>query len=357
MRRRVPEPAAEAAPSLAARLWSFAARTPGSAAIVVICVAVFAYTSWASRHDPDGLALLRCGASERSHLWRGEYWRLVTPMFLHGGAFHLGANMVFGTTWNLAVERTLGTRRFLLLYLLSGVFGTATSVLLHDAMSVGASGAMFGMIGVVLVLQLRASGSFARFVRNPSVRSLVFSIAMWIAIGFQLGGIDNAAHLGGLFYGGVLAYVITAHLRPMDDPRPAPPPEPGAHRIHWAMALTVLAFAVAAACRRWPNQRARVGGYEASLRAVAAIRANDLATAEREATRAVELDDASPKLFALRGAIRQERGDAKGAEADYERALRSAEPDWAGRDEVADNLAALREAKGAPSTSSSAPRR
>lgn len=340
-----PEP--EAGPTLAARLVALK-RTPASVAIVVACVGAYAFTAW--KGDPDdALSLLRFGASERSHLWRGELFRLVTPMFLHGGLLHLGANMLFGSTWNLAVERTLGTRRFALLYLLSGVFGTATSVLLHDAVSVGASGAMFGMVGVVLALHYRAAGSAARFVRHPAVRSLVFSVGMWVAIGFQMKGIDNWAHLGGLFYGGVLAYVLTANLRPHDAVDPAPPPEPGAHRIHWAMALTVLAFAVAAAGRRWPTQRSKVGAFEALQEAYPAIEGRDLPRADALLARAVEYDDSMPEVFTARATVRDLRGDERGAIEDLERALRVAPPGWPPREIVADALAKTRAEASAPS--------
>ncbi len=328
-------------PSLAERVGRLR-ETPGSAAIIVACVAVYAFV--ASRGDTsDGLLLLRYGASERSHIWRGEYWRLVTPMFLHGGLLHLGVNLFFGSSWNIAIERVLGTRRFLLLYLLSGVFGTCASVLLHDGISVGASGAMFGMVGAVLALQLRAAGSFGRFIRNPGVHSLVFSVALWIAIGFSATGIDNWAHLGGFTYGGVLGWVLTAGLAPRPEGGAVPPARDAhlAHRVEWAIALTILAFAATATCRRWPRQRARYGAYEAFRAARAADAAGDEARARRELDRAIDYDDSVPDYYAARGVVREKSGDFAGAADDYGRALRVAPSSWEGREATRHDLETL----------------
>lgn len=335
------------APSLVQRLGRLR-ETPGTAAIIVVCLAVYAYTAFKS--DPkNGLDLLRYGASERSHVWRGEYWRLFTPMFLHGGVLHLGMNLVFGSSWNFAVERVLGTFRFLLLYLLAGVFASATSVLLHDAISVGASGAMFGMIGAVVALYYRGAGDFQRFARNPAVRSLLFSVAMWVAIGFSITGIDNWAHLGGFVYGGGLGYVLTdfvAPVRPDGEPaEPTPPRERAAHWVHWAMALTVLAFVAAAACRRWPTQRAQIGAFEGVRASHVALKAGDLERARSEIDRAIGYDDSTPDVFAVRAVVRLEQGDLEGAIADFERALRVAPSSWEGLEATRKELARLRDAE------------
>jgi membrane associated rhomboid family serine protease len=337
---RSPSPA----PSLVERLGRLR-DTPGTVAIIVVCLAVYAYTA-VKGDTSNALDLLRFGASERSHIWRGEYWRLFTPMFLHGGLLHLGLNLFFGSTWNAAVERVLGTSRFLLLYLLSGVIGSATSVLLHDAISVGASGAMFGMIGAVLALHLRGAGSFERFWRNPAVRSLLFSVAMWVAIGFSAGGIDNWAHLGGFAYGAVLGYVLTDFVEPVPAPgepaAPRAPRERAAHWIHWAMALTVLGFVATAACRRWPTQRAQIGALDALEAAQEAHEAGDAARARREVDRAIGFDDRVPDVFVTRAALREEQGDLRGAVDDLDRALRVAPGSWTRADATRKALDELR---------------
>lgn len=322
---------ASPAPSLVQRLGRLR-ETPGTAAIIVACLAVYAYT--ALKADPTGSQLLRLGATERSHIWRGEYWRLFTAMFQHGGLLHLGMNLFFGSTWNAAVERVLGTFRFLLLYLLSGVFASATSVLLHDGSSVGASGAMFGMIGAVLALQYRGAGSFTRFWRNPGVRSLLFNVAIWVAIGFSATDLhfDNWAHVGGFAYGAVLGYVLLDFIVPAradgTPAAPTPPRERAEHWVHWAMALTVLGFVAAAACRRWPTQHAKLGAYEAYFDSKHAHDAGDLARARQELDRAIGYDDSMPDLFFTRAKLRAGLGDFVGAIDDVEHALRVAEPSW-----------------------------
>jgi membrane associated rhomboid family serine protease len=352
---------ASPAPSLVQRLGRLR-ETPGTAAIVVACLAVYAYT--ALKADPTGTQLLRLGATERSHVWRGEYWRLFTAMFQHGGLLHLGMNLFFGSTWNAAVERVLGTFRFLLLYLLSGVFASATSVLLHDGSSVGASGAMFGMIGAVLALQYRGAGSFNRFWRNPGVRSLLFNVAIWVAIGFSATDLhfDNWAHVGGFAYGAVLGYVLLDFIVPVrDDGEPAaptPPRERAAHWVHWAMALTVLGFVAAAACRRWPTQRSQLGGFEAYQASAEAHEAGDVARARREIDQAIGFDDRVPDYFVARAALREEQGDLRGGVDDLEHALRVAPASWKQADAVRRALDELRtlagwKAEGAASAAAS----
>jgi rhomboid protease GluP len=92
-------------------------------------------------------ALIAAGALERSQVWAGQWWRLLTAVFLHIGLIHLLANSLFGFSWCRVVERVLGHGRFLALYLVAGLGASASSLLAHDVISAGASGALFGMIG------------------------------------------------------------------------------------------------------------------------------------------------------------------------------------------------------------------
>ena len=99
--------------------------------------------------------LLSFGAAYGPSLERGEYWRLVTPMFLHGGIIHLGINSYALLILGTILERVYGYGRFSLLYLMSGAAGCAASMILSERTSVGASGAIFGIAGALLVVGFR----------------------------------------------------------------------------------------------------------------------------------------------------------------------------------------------------------
>jgi membrane associated rhomboid family serine protease len=130
----------------------------------------------------------------------GEYWRLFTAMFLHYGPFHLGMNMLALWWFGGAIEQALGRGRYLLLYLVSGLAGSAGALVFSpDSATVGASGAIFGILGAALVLERQRTyvlggGAFGIIAHN-------------LVITFALPGISIGGHLGGLAGGslGVLA--------------------------------------------------------------------------------------------------------------------------------------------------------
>jgi len=331
----------EARPSLFQRLRS----APATVVLSIISLAVFALATRKGETTNVDI-LVRFGASERSHVWRHEYWRFVTPMFLHIGIVHLLWNVYAIGSWCLPVERALGTPRFLVAYLLSGIFAVAASLLGHDAVSAGASGAGFGVVGVTLSILLYSHGSFANFIRDPSVRSILFWIAIWIAIG--LGGVlsmDNYAHLGGFAYGALLGWIFTQSSRWASAYR----------RLAWAMALSVLVFAVAAAAKRWPSQTSRYGAKEATIAAEAAFRRGDASAALLKLDEARGYGDDSPELLQARALCLELLGRPKDAVAEYEHVLQRAPADWPHRKAVEDQLAAARRSlPPSPSASSSA---
>lgn len=185
------------APSLLGQL----REAPVTAALFAVCIAVFVAaerTGSTTRSE----TLVAWGATWRWAVWRGEWWRLFTSMFLHIGVVHLGWNLFAGFGWCRPVERHLGAGRFLALYLLSGVVGAAASVLGHDAVSAGASGALFGVIGVVFAADRAASGSWRATLLERQARNAGM-VALWFVVGAGA-GFDNWAHLGGLATGLVL---------------------------------------------------------------------------------------------------------------------------------------------------------
>jgi len=138
----------------------------------------------------------------------GEVWRLLTAMFLHGSIAHVGLNMLTLYSIGSVVETLFGHRRFLMVYFASGLGGSLMSVLLgsYYGTSVGASGAIFGLFGVLIVFFYRYRSRLTDGGRE-FWRSLIFSAVMVLAVGFIPGSIiDNWGHLGGLLVGAGLAW-------------------------------------------------------------------------------------------------------------------------------------------------------
>jgi len=125
----------------------------------------------------------------------GEWWRLFTPMFLHYGPLHLGLNMLALWWFGSAVEQVLGRGRYLLLYLVSGVAGSAGALIASpNSLTVGASGAIFGILGAAFVLERQRTYVLGGGAGMLIVLNLVFSLAVpGISIGGHLGGLAGGA--------------------------------------------------------------------------------------------------------------------------------------------------------------------
>ena len=146
----------------------------------------------------DVRTLVRFGAMYRDLIEAGEWWRIVTPVFLHGGLIHLAFNSWVLFDLGPAVEGLYGPQKYLVLYVLTGAAGFVLSYLWHPfAFSVGASGAIFGLIGVMIAYGYRNRRGAGEAVRNMFVRWAIYMLIF----GYMMGGIDNAAHIGGLVSG------------------------------------------------------------------------------------------------------------------------------------------------------------
>lgn len=127
----------------------------------------------------------------------GEYYRLITAMFLHGSVLHLFVNMY--SLWIIGnqLENFLGKNKYLVIYLISGLSGSLMSVSLTGSLSLGASGAIFGLLGSLLYFGY----NYRLYLGSVLVRQLIPIIILNLSIGFLIPGIDNAAHVGGLVGG------------------------------------------------------------------------------------------------------------------------------------------------------------
>ncbi len=130
----------------------------------------------------------------------GQIWRLFTPMLLHAGIVHIGFNMYALFVFGPGLERHFGRWRFLLLYILSGFAGNVASFLFTDANSLGASTAIFGLLGAEGIFLVQNRKLFAGQFRGAIANIIFIAVVNLLIIG-SLPGIDNWGHIGGLVGG------------------------------------------------------------------------------------------------------------------------------------------------------------
>jgi membrane associated rhomboid family serine protease len=163
---------------------------------------------------PSARDLIDLGAENRILVAQGQYWRLFTSMFLHAGIIHVAFNAWALYVFGSVLERDIGRVRFIAIYLSTGLFASATSyALLADvtnvaelgAVSVGASGAVFGVLGAFFIYNWRRRDQALANARvNQIIPLLVLNLILTFAVGF----IDWRAHVGGLVAGIVGGYLV-----------------------------------------------------------------------------------------------------------------------------------------------------
>lgn len=192
-------------------------------AILATIVVIYVLSSLLSGSltQPRLGALILLGAKENRLIDAGQYWRLITATFLHANLIHIFFNSYALFALGPESERIYGTGRFLALYFIAGLGGSVASYLFSPAPSVGASGAIFGLIGglgVFFYLSRRALGEFAR----AQVQSMAAIAMINLFIGFASPGvIDNWGHMGGLVAGAAVGAALAPRLTL--DPQLYPP--------------------------------------------------------------------------------------------------------------------------------------
>jgi membrane associated rhomboid family serine protease len=174
-------------------------------ALIAVNIAVY-LISLAAGGDVNGVGseLFERGALFGPLVADGDWWRLITAAFLHHGPIHLLMNMLALWFVGAAIEESLGRGRYILLYLVSGLAGSAGALLVDPlAVTVGASGAVFGILGAWLILEWQATGSFVGQAFTWIAINLVFT--------FAVSNISWGGHLGGLA-GGVLCTLALARF-------------------------------------------------------------------------------------------------------------------------------------------------
>ena len=217
---------------------------PLTVAILVVLVAIFLVEirvgALTSRE-----AIVAMGALARERVAAGEYWRLLTAPWLHGGVDHLVGNGVALFILGMLCEAAFGPAQFVVLYVLSGLAGSLVSLAVSAGPSVGASGAIFGLQGAAIVLfRLHRDRLLVRD-RRVGLVLLVWAIYSIVA-GLMEPFIDNGAHIGGALGGALIARRLhPVVLSPL-------PPERAATVRRW---LWLVAALLAAALVGWSTRR------------------------------------------------------------------------------------------------------
>ena len=200
----------------------FSGRTDLVAGVMIVCVALYGATlaldlkgvsfgGLLSMLSPSNGALYTFGMTGGEAWRRGHWWTMSTATFLHGGLIHLGFNMLWLRYLGPTVMKEMGPSRFLATFLLTGIVGSLLSNLygvywLHQVPwpSIGASGGVFGLMGVLLAFGRRRGGAWGRQLQGQ--------MALWAliagGIGFVMPGVNNAAHLGGFGAGIAMGYFM-----------------------------------------------------------------------------------------------------------------------------------------------------
>ena len=210
---------------------------------VNIAISILILALWGSKSGSSGLlgllsppseALCLMGLKWGPAIWNGQIWRLVTANYLHGGIIHLLFNSIALMNLGPLIESAFGWRKLFILYTTTGVAAFVVSTLVFPMRpSIGASGAIFGMLGFVIV--------YGRYRAGPSARALSEHLMRWLMFGVIMlfvPGIDNAAHIGGLITGAVMGLFMT----------PEEPRSGAEDRLLWiatgvAIGVTLLSFA------------------------------------------------------------------------------------------------------------------
>ncbi len=183
--------------------------------------------------DIDARTLFLFGGKHREAIFFGQWWRLVTAGFLHGGLFHILMNSWVLFDLGAQVEEVFGQRRLVVIYFVSTVVGFFASTFWSPVLSIGASAGVFGLIGAMIALGAQSGTALGAAIKTHYLRWAVYGLLMGFLPFFRA---DNAAHLGGLAAGFACAWVA-GMPRLIDDWR---------ERI-WTL-LAIVSLAITALC-------------------------------------------------------------------------------------------------------------
>lgn len=224
---------------------------PQDTPLAYIILLAYAVLMFDGRPPDSELTLAQWG---RHHLsssgWdvqQGQVWRLLSYAFVHGGFVHVAMNAMSLLALGPALERWLGTAKFALLYAITAISGALAAIWWDGPLTplVGGSGALFGMIGAYVAINMRAGRHLLDFLEHGGASSLLGVLAANLILGLVIPQISNSAHLGGLLGGFVLTFCF---LEPARTPADA--------ISRWARAGWIALFLSNLAFACWPVTRA-----------------------------------------------------------------------------------------------------
>lgn len=165
--------------------------------LIGICVVLFFLTYILGNGSNDAMTLLSFGANYGPLVRNGQYYRLITGTFLHASLFHLFFNCYALYIVGSQIESFVGRTKYIIIYLVSALTGSLLSIVFSDSISIGASGAIFGLFGALLYFGYHYRVYLGSVIRSQIIPIIIFNLAL----GFLITGIDNAAHIGGLVGG------------------------------------------------------------------------------------------------------------------------------------------------------------
>ena len=189
--------------------------------LMILNITVFILMILSGVHfiSPTADGLIQWGANQSSLTLDGQWWRLLTCMFIHVGILHLLVNMYALASLGSTLEPLLGKWKFLMVYALTGIFASLTTTAFNPYVtSAGASGAIFGIIGIYTAILL--TPLIDKEIRFTLLKNVFILLAINIAFGLSNSSIDNSAHMGGLISGIVLGFLLYPILRNEENKLP-----------------------------------------------------------------------------------------------------------------------------------------
>lgn len=252
--------------------------------IIGLNAVIWLFTEYyGKRYNVD--ANLTFGAKVNTLIMSGEYWRLITPIFLHGGLMHIAFNSYSLYNLGPTVEKVFGRLKYLFIYLASGILGNVASFIFSPNPSVGASGAIFGLFGALIYMGQKRKILFTGSFGSGILITLVFNLGY----GFSNSGIDNFAHIGGLVGG----YLFSSALGLMGDRKIT------SQKIALFVLSIALIFGGTATGFQTPSNRQELTTVKAAdliKQAAAKYDAKDYVSAAELAKKVLEIKDVNDQI-------------------------------------------------------------
>ncbi len=181
---------------------------PATVGLLAVLVAIFVVMMYQGHGQITNAVAYRWGVSDPQLIHDGQWQLLVTSIFLHGSIMHIAMNGLSLYWFGASIERIFGSRKFLILFMATGILANIVSFVHLKEPSLGASGAIFGLVGAGLIFPIRWRSLVNERARRSILTQLTIITVLNLAIDSSIPGIDNWAHIGGLAAGAVIGFFI-----------------------------------------------------------------------------------------------------------------------------------------------------